>query len=66
MIQTGALCLPGELSVLDKTSTEVMFPVLTNVLVDVTGLVRSELEVTSPWLVAGRSERTADWENGMS
>ena len=48
MIQTGALCLPGELSVLDKVNVGLMFLVLTNALVDVAELVRSELGVTSP------------------
>ena len=40
--------MPGELSILDKANVESMFLVLTNVLVDVAELVRSELGVTSP------------------
>jgi len=41
-----------------------MFLVLTNALIDVV-VERSELDLTSPWLVGGRFERTEGWINGM-
>ena len=45
---------------------ELLFPVLTNALLDVVELERSKLGVTSPWLVAGRFERTESWVDGIS
>lgn len=51
---------------MDKNNMESMFPVLTNALLDVAELERSELGMTNPSAVAGRFERTEVWVDGMS
>lgn len=57
--------LPARLSGLDKLKMVLMLFVLTNAFLDMKELERGELDVTSPWLVAGRFERKEDWVDGI-